>query len=501
MTLLVSAALLFFALVTPAPSPAAMDALEGRVVEETLDNGMRILLLPRRQSPTVSLSMRFLVGSAQEEDGKSGLAHLLEHMLFKGTSSLGTKDYRAEKRLREKIESIAGALDDERLKGGAGSPERVEELELELRAVQEEARRYVVKDEIDSLYTANGARGFNAGTGVDLTTYTVSLPSNRRRLWARVESERMRDPVMREFYSERDVVVQERRQSYDTNPSRKLSSLLLSTAFQAHPYRRPVIGWEGDVDYLRTDEAEHFFRRWYTPGNAVLAAVGDFEPREMLEMLRSRFSSLPSRETPAMRLPVEPAQEGERRAVLRMDAQPEIMMGFHKPTLPDRDDYVFDLIDGLLSEGRTSRLYRALIEEQELAVSVSTINGYPGGRYPNLFVIRAVPRYPHSTAEVEEAILEQIDLLVREGAGAGEVERVKNRMKTDLLRGLQSNMGLAGLLSYYEAVAGDWRYVTTHLDVLEGIGTEEIRETAARYLTGRNRTVVTLETESPGGER
>jgi predicted Zn-dependent peptidase len=497
--LLVSAALLLAVLLLPAALPAAMESLEERVVEATLENGMKVLLLPRHQSPTVSLSMRFLVGSAQEEDGKSGLAHLLEHMLFKGTSTLGTKDFRAERPLREKIESVAGELDRERLKGEAGSPARIRELEKELEALQEEARRYVVKDEIDSLYTSHGARGFNASTGVDLTTYTVSLPANRLGLWARIESERLLDPVMREFYSERDVVVQERLQSYDTNPSRKLSSLLLTTAFRAHPYRRPVIGWRGDVDYLRREEAERFFRRWYTPGNAVLAAVGDFEPRELLAMLQSRFSSLPQGETPAMRLPVEPEQEGERRAVLRMDAQPELMMGFHKPTLPAREDYVFDLIDGLLSEGRTSRLYRALVEEKELAVSVSTINGYPGGRYPNLFVIRAVPRSPHTNAEVEEAILEQIELLAREGTAEGEVERVKNRMKTDLLRGLQSNQGLAGLLSYYQAVAGDWRYVTTHLDVLEEIGTEEIRETAARYLTGRNRTVVTLETDAPGG--
>jgi predicted Zn-dependent peptidase len=229
--------------------------------------------------------------------------------------------------------------------------------------------------------------------------------------------------------------------------------------------------------------------------NAVMAAVGDFEAGEIMELIRSAFASLPAGEVPVRSIPKEPEQEGERRAVLRMDARPELIMGFHKPTLPSREDYVFDLIDGLLAGGRTSRLHRELVEERQIAVSVGTANGYPGARYPNLFVIRAVPRYPHDNAQVERAILEEIDLLIRQGAGEKELRRVKSRMKADLLRGLQSNQGLAALLSYYQAVGGDWRYAATHLDVLEGITPTEIQETAARFLTARNRTVVVLETD------
>jgi predicted Zn-dependent peptidase len=493
-----AAASVFCLLVFPSAAPGAMEELESRVTEETLANGMKVLLLPRRQSPTVSLSMRFMVGSAQEQDGKSGLAHLLEHMMFKGTSSLGTRDYREERLLREKIELAAQALDEERRRGASRSPENIRRLENELRKSQEDARRYVVKDEIDSIYSANGAQGFNASTGVDLTTYTVSLPANRIRLWARIESERMRDPVMREFYSERDVVVEERLQSFETNPSRKLSALLLSTAFHAHPYRRPVVGWKGDVDFLRRAEAEEFFRTWYAPNNAVLVAVGDFVSEELMEMIRHYFGPLPAQDLPARRVPTEPPQEGERRAVLEADAEPQVMIGFHKPTLPGPDDYVFDLIDGLLAGSRTSRLYRHLVEEGQLAVSVSTTNGFPGARYPNLFVIRAVPRHPHDAAEVESAVLEQLDLLVREGVTKKEVGRVRKRLRADLLRGLQSNAGLAALLSYFQAAAGDWRYAVTHLDVLEGITPEQIRETAARYLTVSNRTVVRLKTRRTG---
>lgn len=485
---------------TPHPVSAAMEELEKRVVEKTLSNGMKVLILPRHQSPTVSLSLRFSVGSVEEEEGSSGLAHLLEHMMFKGTRNLGTRDWRSEEPLRRKIEELASALDGERARGEGASAGRMEALEADLHRVQEEARRYVVKDEIDAIYTANGAQGFNAATGADLTTYTISLPSNRLELWARIESERLRDPVMREFYSERDVVVEERRQSFDTNPSRRLTALLLSTAFQAHPYGRPVIGWPGDVEALSSREALDFFRSWYAPDNAVLAVVGDVDPGPFLDLLKRYFEPLPSHDRPDRRLPLEPVQEGERRAELLMDAQPVVMLGFHKPTLPRKEDYAFDLIDGLLGGGRTSRLYRRLVEEDQIAISASTMNGMPGARFPNLFVISAAPRFPHTAAEVEEAILSELDLLMRVEATDEELDRVRNRLRAGMVRGLQSNEGLAGMLSYFQALAGNWRYITRHLATLETITAGEVRDVAVRYLAARNRTVVTLVTERESEE-
>jgi len=478
----------------------AAGELEERVFEGTLDNGLRVLVLPRHQSPTVSLKMRFRAGSVEEEEGRSGLAHLLEHMMFKGTRDLGTTDWGRERPLRERIEELVAVIDEERGKGRGESAEKVSLLVRELASLQEQARRFVVKDEIDAIYSANGAQGLNAGTSADFTTYQVALPSNRLELWARIESERMRDPVMREFYSERDVVIEERRQSFETDPSRKLMSLLLTTAFQAHPYRRPVIGWASDVERLRAGEAESFYRTYYAPNNAVLAAVGDVDPESFFTLVRRYFGPLPARELPPLRLPAEPEQEGERRAVLLMDAQPAILIAFHKPTLPDEDDYAFDMIDGILSRGRSSRLYRRLVEETQIAVSVSTVNGIPGARFPNLFVIRAAPRFPHTAAAVEEAILAELDRLIDEPVSAGEMERVRKQMKADMIRGLRSNNGLAHLLSYFEMLAGDWRYLSTHLDVMERITPARVQAAAGKYLTAGNRTVVTLVTRRPGEE-
>lgn len=493
LTALLAGVFLSLAAVPPAGGKG-MGELEGRVVEETLSNGLKVLVLPRSQSPTVSLFWRYRVGAVQEGQGMTGLAHLLEHMLFKGTRHLGTTDYAGEEEVRRQIDRVARQIDELRLRGGIDG-DRIDELTEELRRLQEKGRLFVVKDEIDEIYTRNGARGLNASTSADLTTYKVSLPSNRLELWAAIESDRLREPVMREFYSERDVVVEERRQNFESEPSSRLYTLMLATAFQAHPYGRPVIGWAGDVDYLTAGQAEDFFRRWYAPNNAVLTAVGDVEPGAFLQLVRKHFGGLERQALPSRRLPREPAQEGERRAVLSMDAEPRLMVAFHKPALPSRQDYVMDLLDALLTGGRTSRLYRRLVEEDQVAISVSTSNGVPGSRYPNLFLISAAPRHPHTNAEVEGALLDELARISREEVPLAELNRVRKRLKAEMLRGLQSNSGLAGMLSYFEAVAGDWRYIATHLDILEDISPAEIRKTAAEYFTAKNRSIVSLEKE------
>jgi predicted Zn-dependent peptidase len=487
-----AAALTLALLVVPGTGRAAMKELEERVVEERLPNGLRVIVLPRHQSPTVALSMQFIVGSAQEENGRSGLAHLLEHMMFKGTTTLGTRDWGAERPLLERIDAIAGELDAERRRGAAAGSARVADLEARLGAAQEEARRYVVKDEIDAIYTANGAKDFNASTGVDITSYKIELPSNRIPLWARIESERLRDPVMREFYSERDVVHEERRQSYESNPGRKLMEALVSAAFVAHPYRRPVIGWDGDIAYLRAADAARFFRTWYAPNNTVLAAVGDVDPAAFLALVRGAFGGLPPQQLPGDLATPEPPQEGERRVAVVMDANPQVMIGYHKPTLPAFDDYVFDLIDGLLSGGRSSRLYRRLVDEKQVAVSVDTIAGLPGARYPNLFTVIATPRAPHTAAEVEAELEAELARLAAEPVAEEELRKVRNQVRGDFVRSLQSNEGLAGMLAYYAAVAGDWRYLTTHLDHLEKITPADVQAAARAYFTPSNRTVAVI---------
>ncbi|MGA1868944.1 MAG: M16 family metallopeptidase [bacterium] len=466
--------------------------LESRVTEHVLQNGMKILIMERHQVPTISLYIKFKVGSIDEERGESGTAHLLEHMLFKGTKTLGTTSYEKEAPLLTKIKEVGQAIDKEKALQDKLNKERLEQLYEKLDELQELHKHYVVKDEIDNLYSINGGVGFNASTSTDITTYQVSLPRNRTELWARMESDRMMDPVFREFYSERNVVMEERRQSYESDPFRKLMEQFMATAFIAHPYRIPIIGWTNDIEFLDMDKTKSFFHRYYAPNRAVVAAVGDVNANEFIELMEKYFADIPPQPDLTRRITEEPEQTGERRVEVIYDAEPQLIIGYHKPTLPHRDDYIFDIISGLLSDGRTSRLYKEIVEKKQLATSINTSSAFPGSRYDNLFIIIATPRFPHTTEEVETAIYEELNSLKNNPVSDWELEKIKNQLQAALIRALQSNSGMASKLSYFETVAGDWRYLTNHPKIISQITKEEIMSAAQRYLHKSNRTVATL---------
>jgi len=467
-------------------------SLEGRVKEYSLNNGMKILILERHFAPVVSLYMRFKVGAVDEAGGETGTAHLLEHMLFKGTETLGTRNYKEEKKILKEIDQLAGQVDEEMKKGEKADGNRIAELKERLKNIQQEHKKWVVKDEIDAIYSQNGAEGLNASTGYDITTYKVSLPANRIELWARIESDRISNPVSREFYSEREVVREERRQREETQPDGKLMENFLATAFVAHPYGRPIIGWDSDIKYLKRGRVKQIFRDYYCPNNAVVAVVGDVNPDEVMKTIERYFGGIPRQEILPVSVSEEPEQSGERRVEVEFEANPKMIIGYHKPTLPHFDDYVFDVIDILLSDGRTSRLYKKLVEEKKIAVSVSTSNGFPGSRYANLFTVFATPRSPHTCDELEEEIYKQFDRLKEEAVTSYELNKVKNRLEASFIRSLNSNTGLAGRLSYYQTIAGDWRYIEEHLKVIEKVTPEDIMEVAKKYLIRKNRTVAQI---------
>ena len=469
----------------------ASSTLTEKVIEHQFANGLRLLVVERHDTPVVSAYITMGVGSVHETSETRGVAHLLEHMLFKGTQTFGTTDYRKEKPILEAIEDVGGRLDALRLQKNA-DPAQVKELAGQLAALQEEHRQYVVKDVFSTIYSENGGVGYNAFTSKDLTTYLISLPSNKLELWALIESDRMKHPVLREFYTERDVIQEERRRSYDTNPGGKLYETLVANAFNVHPYRNPIIGWHSDIANLSPQKTREFLHNYYAPMNTVIALVGDVRAIDAIALVQRYFGDIP----PGIPAPevaaVEPEQNGEKHVTEIFDAEPRLAIAWHKPTMPDKDDYVFDLIDQVLGSGRTSRLYRALVEQQQLATSVS-VYGAPGSRYPNLFVIEAIPRHPHTTEELEQAIYAELDKLAKEPVGETELTKVRNRLVTDQLRMLDSNSGLARLLTSYQSLAGDWRYLVTYQEEIDRLTTEDIRRVAAEYLKPANRTVVVLE--------
>lgn len=465
--------------------------LESRVQEFTLKNGLRLLMLERHLSPTVSLYIRYRSGAVDEADGKTGTAHLLEHMMFKGTKTIGTRNYNREEKILLKIEQAGAALDREKIKGSSADQALLKQLTQQLKGLQKMHRKLMISNEIDRLYTEQGAVDLNASTGQDLTTYQVSIPSNRFELWARVESDRMANPVFREFYTERDVVMEERRQRSESDPDGKLLERYLATAFIAHPYRRPVIGWPSDMRFLDMAYMRQFFKKTHAPNNTVIAIVGDIQPTEVLRIVQKYFGRIPPQKPDLFPVTEEPAQSGERRIEVLFAADPKLILGYHKPPPPASADYVFDLIEALLTRGRTARLFKTLIEEKRLAKSIQAHNGLPGARYANQFVFFATPRHPHTTMELEMALDEEIERLKNEPVSGLELERVKNQLRADFIRGLDSNAGLAGMLSYYEALLGDYRYLTGYTAAIDIITPNDIQQAARTYLTRDNRTVAT----------
>ncbi len=482
--------LLLFSLCLP-PNTAAYD-LEKSVRRYTLKNGLKVLLMERRLSPTVSLCIRHQVGAVDENDGKTGTAHFLEHMMFKGTKTIGTLDYKKEKPILAAIAKTGRELDLEKMKGAKADAKRIASLSDQRRILQEKAKTLTVSDEIDRLYTENGGTDSNASTGQDLTTYHVSLPSNKIELWARIESDRIKNPVFREFYSERDVVMEERRQRVESDPEGKLYEQFLAAAFIAHPYRRPVLGWPSDMRFLDADYMEEFFKRYHAPNNTVIAIVGDINPAATMRIIEKYFGSiLPQKPAPTLTTE-EPPQKEERRVNVLFDASPQVAIGYHKPAPPDRDDYTLDMAAEILARGRTSRLYKLLVEKMRIAQSVHTFNGLPGSKYPNLFAIFAKPLNPHTVSEVETAIYSEIEKLKKEPVSEREMEKTRNQMKADYVRDLNSNSGLANKLSYYEALMGDFRYATDYLAMIEKITSNDIMQAAKKYLNRENRTVAAI---------
>ena len=473
------------------PGIVSAQNLEERVVEHIYPNGLKLLMIERHTSPTVAPYILFKAGSVDESDDSHGIAHMLEHMLFKGTKTIGTTDYENEKVVLDKIDAIGDQLDLERAKGSRADAAKMTELEESLKALQEKAEQFTVPGEYTEIYTKHGSTGFNAGTSVDFTIYTVELPSNKLELWAMLESDRLKNAVLRQFYVEREAVKEERRMVVDSQPGGKLYEQFMAAAFTAHPYGTPIIGWPSDIALLNRKKAEAFFKTYYAPNNSIMVIVGDINVEKTIKLIEKYFGDIPSQPLPDEVTVKEPKQEGERRIEVEFDAEPRLMIGFHKPTVPHFDDYVLDMISAILSDGRTSRFYKNIVEES-IAVSANSINGYPGARYDNLFVINASPSSPHTTTDVEEAIYAQLEILKDEPVEDKEFKRILKQIDAGFIRALSSNAGMARQLAFYESIAGDWRYILDWRKKMYEITPDDIMRVANTYFNKSNRTVATL---------
>jgi predicted Zn-dependent peptidase len=420
--------------------------------------------------------------------GTTGTAHLLEHLFFKGTRSVGTRDPAAEQVLFERMDLAHDTL----LRARARSDwNEVQRLTTRIGALEDSARTHVEANEYDRILTKAGARGLNATTSNDATTYFVDLPANRAELWFVLEGDRMANPVFREFYTERNVVIEERSMRVETSPGGLLYEAHLAAAYNVHPYGVPVVGNMSDLENLSRRDVADYYRRFYGASNAVVGVVGNVDPDRIVAWAEKYLSAVPAGEEPPPVLAREPAQRGERRVEVVWDAEPSLRIGWHVPDAFHDDASALAMLANLLTGGRTSRLHRRLVTEDRIATGVTSSLG-PGERYPQLFQIDASPLAPHTPAEVEAAIYTELQRVAFEGPSAQELERVRNQIAAGNVRRLQSNLGLAFQLVESESLLGDWRETFRMSERLQAVTAEDVKRVATKYFTSENRTVATL---------
>jgi predicted Zn-dependent peptidase len=470
-----------------------------RVTVKKLENGLTLIICERPEAPVFSFFTLVDAGSAQDPMLATGLAHMFEHMAFKGTTTIGTTDYAAEKPALEKVEVAYAAYLAERDKTVGQDPAKLKQLEKAWKDAIAEAQKYVIPNQFGKIVEQNGGEDMNAFTSYDETGYHYSLPENRLELWAYLESERFLHPVLREFYKERDVVIEERRMRTDSNPFGRLLEQFTEEAFVAHPYHRPTVGWMSDLNHFSATDAQKFFDKYYIPSNMVVAVAGDVKAAQAMPILEKYFGRLPSRPHPDETTTVEPPQNSERRVILKEVSQPIYIEGYHRPDYRSKDDAVFDAITDLLSEGRTSRLYRALVRDKKIASYSEGFTGYPGVKYPHLFAFLAVPLPGHKPEEIGNAIHVEIDRLKKEDISDDELRMIKTRSKANLIRGLADNEGLATQLATYQVRYDDWRELFRSVDRIDQVTKADIRRVANEVFVDTNRTVGFIENSGGGG--
>ena len=490
-------ALMLMAIAVAGARAQDLKSFEQRITTKVLPNGLTLIICERPEAPVFSYSTFIDAGDVNDPSGESGLAHMFEHLAFKGTSQIGTKDYAAEKIALAKVEAANDAYEAEYLKAVGRDEAKLAELNKAFKDAEAEAHKYVIPNQFTDVAERNGAEGLNAETALDETIYFWSMPENRLELWAWLESGRLADVVPREFYKERDVVNEERRMRTDSNPIGRLVEQFLSTAYVAHNYGRSGIGWPSEVAQINATAAMEFHKKYYVGSNIVVAVVGDVKASEALPMLERYFSKIPAGPKPEEMTTVEPRQFAEKTVVIREQTQPFYLEGYHRPDYRSPDAEVYDAITDIMSNGRVSRLYRSLVRDAQIAAEAQGFSPFPGDKYPGLFAFYAVPLPGHTPAEMRDAIHKEIDKLKNADVSDEELAMYKTRTRADLLRGLADNQGLANSLAQYQTRYGDWRELFLQLDKVDKVTKADIRRVANEVFVPSNRTESWIETEAP----
>ncbi|MFB6248410.1 MAG: M16 family metallopeptidase [Salinibacter sp.] len=486
-------------LVPAAQGQDLLSQFEKQVTTFTLDNGLTFVVVERHDAPVVAFHTYADVGSVNEPAGRTGLAHMFEHMAFKGTTTIGTKNIQKEMTALRRQEEIYLQLRRERARGARADSARIDSLEQAFRAAQKEAESYIEQGEYENILEREGATGINAYTSADATSYLYSLPANKLELFFGMESDRFLNPVLREFYTERDVVMEERRQRTESNPTGRLVEEFLATAFKAHPYGQPTIGHMSDLKSLSRTDARRFFEKYYNASNLTIGIAGDVDPERVQALAEEYFGRLPEGTDPLPVTTDEPKQLGQRRVVIREQTQPYLLIGYHRGSMRSANDPVYDVLANVLGQGRTSRLHKRLVET-ETALNVQAVPSFPGKKHESLFVFFGLPNRGVSPDTVEHAIYEELDRIQKEGITQQELERAKTQARASLIGTLDSNSGLARRFARMEALTGDWRSVFRRLEALQAVTVDDVQRVAQNTFRRSNRTVAMIKTSGDSDE-
>jgi len=480
-----------FAVLQPA-SAVKFAELESQVQEFTLDNGLKFVVLERHETPVFSFRTYVNAGGVDEVAGVTGIAHMFEHMAFKGTKSLGSTDFGAEQTALAAVDAAWAAYAAEENKGHRADAARLEELSDAFEAAKKTAQEFVVSNEFTKILEENGVQGLNASTGLDFTWYYYSLPSNRLELWARLEGDRMTNPVMREFYVERNVVIEERR-FQESSPTGRLFNELLVTGFVAHPYGTGVIGFKSDLERITRSDASDFFAKYYTAENMTVVLVGDVEFEEVKKLAQRYFSGVRSGPRAPRVRTIEPEHTSQIRIEREEDTQSILAAGFYIPGRDHPSWFAYELLGDILASGRTSRLYERLVKEDQTCSQIFGGVGFPGEKYPNLLLTAGFINSDSTPAEVEAVIFEELQRIVLEGPSAEELAKVKSISKAGFIRALRSNSGIAGQLAMHEGMLGDWRELFDYVEEIEAVSVEDIQKAAEGVLKKSNSIIATIQ--------
>lgn len=482
-------ALMLITLCTTQVHAQNLEEFEKKVTEFTLDNGLHFIIIERHDAPVASFYTHVNVGAVDEPVGLTGIAHIFEHMAFKGTKYIGTSDWDNEKEVIKKMDEAYKEWLYATFTPGT-SEETLNEKLAAFEQFQNEAKTYVVNNEFSQIIQQNGGTGLNASTSADATNYFYSLPSNRAELWFNLEADRFINPVFREFYVEKEVVREERRMRTESNPIGRLIEEFLAVAYTAHPYGRPIVGWSSDITATTIEDAQKFYETYYVPANITISIAGDVNPKEMKKLAEEYFGDL---RTGNPNVPpvttIEPPQRGERRFTIEGNSQPIMLIGYHGVSDTHEDFEALNMLGTILSAGRTSRLYKKMVEGEKSALQIGAFNGFPGTKYGSMFLTFAVPNAGVPTDSVEASMYEEIEAAKNGVITQEELDRAITNAKAGLIRGLANNTGLALNFGSTHATKGDWRDVFRSVERLEEVTLEDLQRVANTYLTKTNRTV------------